>query len=106
MLIQRGGSGTLPPPDFTPPTWNILALIWATIPSPPSTTVLIPSTTVTLGHDDFEADDLLRDGQANLDVIGHTFGWDNESLARLVAVGPFKAEWRCVTNAEFLNFWY
>lgn len=105
MLIQRGGFGTLPPPDFTPPPWTILALIWATIPSPPSTTVFIPSTTVTLGQDDFEVDDLLRGGKANHDVMAHTFGWDNESPARLVEVGPFNAEWRCVTNGEFLKFW-
>jgi len=41
----------------------------------------------------------------NLDVRGHTFGWDNESPPRAFEVGPFRAEWRCVTNGEFEKYW-
>jgi hypothetical protein len=40
-----------------------------------------------------------------MDVKGHTFGWDNENPSRIVAVGPFRAEWRCITNGEFLRYW-
>src|SRR5258708_28526676 len=105
MLIQRGGAGTLPPAGFTPPPWGALATQWTSIAAPSSPTVLIQSQVVTLGHNDSEADDFDADGKPNLDVKGHTFGWDNESPVRTVAVGPFRAEWRCVTNGEFLRYW-
>lgn len=106
MLIQRGGEGTLPPPGFTSPPWAALALQWNSIAPASSVAVLIPGTTITLGHNDSEADDFDADsGKSNLHVKGHTFGWDNESPARIVAVRPFKAEWRCITNGEFLQYW-
>jgi formylglycine-generating enzyme required for sulfatase activity len=106
MLIQKGGAGTLPPPGFTPPPWAALSSQWTSIAAPSSPTVLIPTTVVTLGHNDSEADDFdAESGKPNLDVKGHTFGWDNESPVRTVAVGPFRAEWRCITNGEFLRYW-
>lgn len=43
--------------------------------------------------------------EPNLNVEGHTFVWDNESPSRSIEVEPFRAEWRCVTNGEFLAFW-
>ena len=99
MLIQRGGRGTLPPPGFTTPPWKLLAQKWANVPHPYNPTVVLGSETVTLGHDDPEADDALE--EKNLSVHWHTFGWDNESPARTVTLGRFKAEWRPVTNGEF-----
>ena len=106
MLIQRGGVGTLPPPGFTPPPWAALASQWASIAAPSSPTVLVPSTVVTLGHNDSEADDYDPESEKhNSDVKGHTFGWDNESPVHTVAVGSFRAEWRCITNGEFLLYW-
>ncbi|KAJ7188576.1 C-type lectin protein [Mycena filopes] len=74
MLIQRAGTGTLPPAGFVAPPWDLLKLQWDATP-PPST-------------------DACRE-----------YGWDNESPARQVAVGKFKAAWRPVTNKEFLPFW-
>lgn len=105
MLIQRGGAGTLPPAGFTSPPWGTLASQWTYIAEPLSPAVLIQGQVVTLGHNDSEADDFDAGGKPNLDVKGHTFGWDNESPVRAVAVGPFRAEWRCITNGEFLRYW-
>jgi formylglycine-generating enzyme required for sulfatase activity len=58
-----------------------------------------------LGHDDSEADD--QDPLLNGidDVVNRTYGWDNESPARVVEVGAFKAEWRPITNDEYMAFW-
>ena len=56
-----------------------------------------------MGHDDTESDDLLHETAASIE--GHNFGWDNESPRREVYVHPFKAEWRPITNNEFLAFY-
>lgn len=99
ILIQRAGSGTRPPPGFTVPNWQLLIQQWKSIPLPCFPDVIVGPATITLGHDDSEAeDDIPRIAQ---DVIGHTFGWDNESPARAIEVGAFRAEWRPVTNKEF-----
>ncbi|KDR75270.1 hypothetical protein GALMADRAFT_249266 [Galerina marginata CBS 339.88] len=103
MLIQKAGSGTLPPPGFTTPPWEELAAQWASFPQPTTSTVLVGPASVVMGHDDSEADDKSLDFAE--DVKGHTFGWDNESPRREVQVAPFKAEWRPVTNREFERFW-
>jgi len=103
MLIQRTGSGSLPPGGFVVPPWDDLAGQWASVPPPLSSTVLVGPATVTLGHQDSEGDD--RVPQLAEDVVGHTFGWDNESPPRAMQVGQFKAEWRLVTNGEFEVFW-
>lgn len=102
MLMQRAGSGTLPPPGFTVPPWEVLAEQWNFIPLPSSPAVLVGPATLVLGHQDSEAEDGLPGVAEN--VKGHTFGWDNESPARTVQVGAFKAEWRPVTNKEFEIF--
>ena len=103
MLIQRAGTGTLPPPGFTAPPWEILMRQWSTIPPPSTQTVLVGPATLSLGHHDSEADD--QNLRVVEDVKGHTFGWDNESPERHVTVGAFKAEWRPISNHEFLQFW-
>lgn len=104
MLIQRAGTGTLPPPGFTPPAWSALSAQWDqfTPPLSSSTTTLGP-TTLILGHDDSEADDHLP--ELMHDVDGHEFGWDNESPQRSVEVAKFRIDWRPVTNMEFYSFW-
>ena len=103
MLIQRAGTGTLPPPGFTVPPWEALAEQWNATTRPPTTpTVTLGPTTVVLGHQDCEGDDL-KSGITEM-VDGHEFGWDNESPARAVEVKQVKMEWRPITNAEYFAF--
>lgn len=99
MLLQRAGSGTLPPPGFTPPPWSSLATTWDSAPLPKMETVTLGPETVTIGHDDSEADDLASE------VAGHEFGWDNEHPKREVHVDKFRIDWRPVTNAQFHEFY-
>ncbi|KAH9936844.1 C-type lectin protein [Epithele typhae] len=103
MLIQRAGTGMLPPPGFAPPPWETLAAQWDATPAPRTATVELGPATITLGHDDQEPDDELPALAG--DVSAHEFGWDNESPARAVDVPKFRVEWRPVTNGEFLAFW-
>ena len=102
MLIQRAGTGTLPPPGFTTPPWNLLKEQWDKTPLPATPSVSLGPASLVVGHDDSEADDF--DPSLEHDVEGHEFGWDNESPRRSIDVGAFKAEWRPVTNKEFLEF--
>ncbi|KAJ7287326.1 C-type lectin protein [Mycena rebaudengoi] len=103
MLIQRAGTGTLPPAGFTVPPWDLLKLQWDSTPPPTTESVVLGPAKLTLGHDDSEADDFLQD--LRLQAEGRHYGWDNENPARQVEVGKFKAAWRPVTNNEFLAFW-
>ncbi|EGO00865.1 hypothetical protein SERLA73DRAFT_105312 [Serpula lacrymans var. lacrymans S7.3] len=104
MLIQRAGTGTLPPPGFTIPPWAALSEQWNNSLEPLSApTVTLGPTTVVLGHDDSEGDDLMSGISESVD--GHEFGWDNESPARAIEVKQFKIDWRPVTNGEFHDFW-
>lgn len=102
MLIQRAGTGTLPPPGFTVPPWSLLAAQWDSIPEPVEKTVEVGPAEVALGHDDSEADDSLV---GELVDLQHELGWDNESPRRVVEVGRFRADWRPVCNGEFEKFW-
>nr|KAF8995500.1 C-type lectin protein [Cyathus striatus] len=102
MLIQRAGTGTLPPPGFAVPMWDALSEQWDAAPSPSTSCVVVGPATVTLGHDDCEGEDYLPENEANIDK--RIFGWDNESPARTVDVHAFRAEWRPVTNGEYLAF--
>ena len=99
MLLQRAGTGTIAPEGFLPPTWDVLAESWDAAVQPTSPTVTLGPATITLGHDDDEADD------ASTDVAGHEFGWDNEHPKRDVQVGTFRISWRPVTNGEFYEFY-
>ena len=103
MLIQRVGTGTLPPPGFSVPPWELLAHQWENLPTPSERTVMLGPEAITLGHDDCEAHDNME--EKKFDIHGHTFGWDNESPPRKVNVGRFRAEWRPITNGEFESFW-
>ena len=100
MLLQRAGTGTIAPTGFLPPAWETLAETWDAAPAPSTATVTLGPETISLGHDDDEADD------ASTDVAGHDFGWDNEHPRREVHVGRFKIEWRPVTNGEFFEFYH
>ncbi|KAI0751764.1 C-type lectin protein [Daedaleopsis nitida] len=103
ILIQRAGTGMLPPPGFALPPWAALAAQWDATPPPTTPTVTLGPCTLTLGHDDQEPDDVVPALAA--DVAAHEFGWDNESPARAVHVGAFRMSWRPVTNGEYEAFW-
>ncbi|PBK74139.1 hypothetical protein ARMSODRAFT_986213 [Armillaria solidipes] len=103
MLIQRAGTGTLPPPGFMIPPWKVLAEQWKNTPLPATPTVIIGPATLTMGYNDSEADDAVAEFQYK--VSDHQFGWDNESPLRVVHVNAFKADWRPITNGEFKDFW-
>lgn len=99
MLLQRAGSGTLPPPYVTP-EWQSLSEIWDKGAQTTGIVTLGPAE-VSIGHDDVEADDL----NAPADwVTTHEFGWDNENPKRAVKVGRFSIETTPITNAEYLAF--
>jgi formylglycine-generating enzyme required for sulfatase activity len=102
MLLQRAGTGTIPPPDFTPPEWKSLTEIWDAASKPICPTVTLGPAMVSIGHDDFETDD--TDPVKSLEVDGHEFGWDNESPRRDAHVDEFRIEWRPITNGEFYRF--
>ncbi|TCD60398.1 hypothetical protein EIP91_010236 [Steccherinum ochraceum] len=99
MLLQRAGSGTIPPSGFIPPKWSTLAEAWDSAPGPVKPAVTLGPASVELGHDDDEADD------DSTDVDGHEFGWDNEHPKRQVTVDEFTIEWRPITNGDFYAFW-
>ncbi|KAG6889570.1 hypothetical protein C0992_004739 [Termitomyces sp. T32_za158] len=102
MLLQRAGTGTLPPPGFAIPPWESLAVVWDAAPLPKTKTVTLGPAAVTLGHNDAELNDV--DPVLANDVDVHEFGWDNEHGVRVVQVGKFSIDWRPVTNGEFLDF--
>lgn len=103
MLIQRAGSGTVPPPTIVP-DWEALAKVWdaevsATANVP--TVVRIGPTQVTIGHDDFEAEDLSApEGWSS----SYEFGWDNEHPKRTVSTGAVDISTRPITNNDYLTF--
>lgn len=102
MLIQRAGSGTMPPPGFNSPDWSTLANQWRQIPLPPTPAVTLGPTRLSMGHDDSEADDITPHDP--IEVVNHRFGWDNESPSRVVEVDGFRAEWRPITNREYEEY--
>lgn len=103
MLIQRAGSGTLPPPGFVTPPWELLTQQWEANPPPVSSTITLGPASVFLGHADCEGDDFQEDIAENVD--GHVFGWDNESPERRYEVKAFRADWRPVSNGDYKAFW-
>ena len=105
MLLQGAGipGGSLPPPGFATPQWEMLAEQWNAISPPAEPTVALGPETVVFGHDDPEAEDENSDKATVVD--GVEFGWDNEHPRREVEVKPFKISWRPVTNGEFYDYW-
>ncbi|KAI0031532.1 C-type lectin protein [Vararia minispora EC-137] len=103
MLIQRTGTGTLPPPGFPRPLFAPLAAQWAQHPTPPTPTITLGPADITLGFDDPEPADL--DPAHAYNTAARAYGWDNESPARTVRVSAFRASWRPVTNGAYLAWW-
>lgn len=101
MLLQRAGSGTIPPPGFRTPNWPSLAIAWNETAYPETDTVTLGPATVVLGHDDNED----WDAAPKDDTESHEFGWDNEHPKRAVHVREFRIEWRPVTNGEFYRYY-
>jgi formylglycine-generating enzyme required for sulfatase activity len=104
MLIQRAGTGTLPPSGFQTPEWSTLVKQWDHLPSPTMALPVLGPAKLTMGHDDSEADDPDPTLNSIEDVVNGTYGWDNESPSRTVEVGAFKAEWRPITNGEYMAY--
>lgn len=105
MLLQRASvpGGTLPPPGFATPQWDLLEKQWASAEQPARSTVTLGPATVIVGHDDSEALD--EDEAFKRDLKGVEFGWDNEHPKREVQVKEFRIEWRPVTNSQFYEFY-
>ncbi|EEB98459.1 hypothetical protein MPER_02026, partial [Moniliophthora perniciosa FA553] len=59
MLIQRSGTGTIPPPGFAIPNWETLAQTWDALPLPQESAVKLGPATVVVGHDDADYEDKL-----------------------------------------------
>lgn len=105
MLLQRAGTGTLPPPGFSPPLWESLSTSWNSTPGTNSKMVILGPEDISLGHDDDESADSSPASNINAEVRDHEFGWDNEHPRRVVHVDKFAIEWRPVTNGEFYAFY-
>lgn len=105
MLLQGAGipNGTLPPPGFATPQWEVLAEQWDAVPPPEDPTVILGPDTIVLGHDDPEDEDENPEKATILD--GVEFGWDNEHPSREVEVKQIRISWRPVTNGEFYEYW-
>ncbi|KAJ3969028.1 DUF323 domain-containing protein [Lentinula raphanica] len=101
MLLQRAGSGTIPPPGFAIPEWDSLVKSWKYIPPPVEDTVKLGPAVVELGRDDVEGEDELEDHSLN--VKDHEFGWDNEQPKRQARVQEFRISWRPITNGQFYD---
>jgi formylglycine-generating enzyme required for sulfatase activity len=101
MLIQRAGTGIIPPSvgGFATPCWESLAEVWNATPDPSNATVTLGPAAVELGVNDFEAED------NTLDVKDHEFVWDNEHPKHKVDVGEFCIDWRPITNGQFYEYW-
>lgn len=105
MLIQRAGDedGTRPPPGVPRPDWTVLNRQWSARlvgEAGVEKQLTFGPTEVWLGHDDFEAQDLMKK-----EIEGHEFGWDNEHPRRKVVVERFKIDRLPITNREYLSFW-
>lgn len=105
MLLQGAGvpNGTLPPPGFATPQWEVLAEQWDAVPPTVDPTVILGPETIVLGHDDPEDED--EDPEKATILDGVEFGWDNEHPRREVEVKQFRISWRPVTNGEFYKYW-
>lgn len=101
MLLQRAGTGTVPPPGFRKPNWSSLAISWNEKENFISDAVTLGPDTILLGRDDDEGSDVTSQD----DVLSHEFGWDNEHPKQAVHVDAFKIEWRPVTNGELYRYY-
>jgi L-histidine Nalpha-methyltransferase / hercynylcysteine S-oxide synthase len=108
MLLQKAGEegGTRPPPGIVPPDWESLQQKWQQrqeLESKQELTVILGPSQVEIGHNDYEADDLVALQSLNDD--DHEFGWDNEHPKRKVSVAKFKVERKPISNGEYHHYW-
>ncbi|EJT98740.1 hypothetical protein DACRYDRAFT_57088 [Dacryopinax primogenitus] len=107
MLIQASGepNGSLPPPGFATPPFASLAKEWDAFPPPsnPVPTFLLEEGSISIGHDDFEAEDYATADESWKET--HEFGWDNETPRRLVRHGSVRIEVAPITNAQYREWW-
>ncbi|CAE6503684.1 unnamed protein product [Rhizoctonia solani] len=103
MLLQRAGSGTIPPATIVP-DWETLGKYWdaeVRAASNAPTLVRIGPAEVTVGHNDFELEDASApEGWQS----SYEFGWDNEHPKRSVAIGSVDVSTRPITNGDYLDF--
>ncbi|KAI9338099.1 hypothetical protein DFJ73DRAFT_628708 [Zopfochytrium polystomum] len=111
MLVQS--PSVLPPRDIQPPIGLLRPAATtaedAVAKVEPAAWSVLPSTAVTIGHDDPESQDGVR--PPSVAVFTHTYGWDNERPARPArapapsALGTrVEMQNRPVTNAEYFAF--
>lgn len=105
MLLQGAGKpgGTVPPPGFATPQWELLAKQWNAVKPPAHSMVTLGPETVVIGHNDPEELDEVE--RYKYDLKDVEYGWDNEHPERQVRVEQFRIEWRPVTNGEFYEFY-
>ncbi|CEH17507.1 hypothetical protein CBOM_03925 [Ceraceosorus bombacis] len=115
MLMQS--PNTLPPAGFTAPDWPSLARQWdaadAAVGGEAARTALLhfKAAPVIIGHDDDDRQDAkfaiskpskkVEDLNAQLHA---SFGWDNESPARVMQTGAFAAEAAPISNGQYLKY--
>ena len=87
MLLQRAGTGTIPPNGFIAPPWEVLAESWDSQPQPETQSVTLGPADITLGHHDLEGED-----EGATDVLGHELGWDNEHPQQTAHVAQFRID--------------
>jgi len=101
MLIQRAGTGTIPPSGFAPPVWLSLPSHPTSLVDEPNGLILLPAQTLIIGHNDEESKDLEQASE----IANYEFGWDNEHPRRKVAVvNSVRVENQCVSNAQYATF--
>ncbi|KAL1407321.1 hypothetical protein Q8F55_006743 [Vanrija albida] len=99
MLLQS----PLTRPPTAVPQWDVLKAHWAAERSAATAKgakliLEVPETTVTLGHDDLEADDTASSWKE------HEFGWDNEHPEHRVAVQAFRVDALPISNGQYRRF--
>ena len=75
ILIQRAGTGMLPPPGFAVPPWKHLAAQWDAIPPPMTPYATLGPCTLTMGRDDQEPPHSRLEGRLLLEQIYGSPGW-------------------------------
>ncbi|OBZ71960.1 hypothetical protein A0H81_08153 [Grifola frondosa] len=94
ILIQRSGSGMLPPPGFASPPWAHLAEQWDVIPAPTTPRAVLGPSAVVMGHDDQEPDDLLPEHERPLNGVPSLTGSSSRSgVERARAVWDMPISW-------------
>lgn len=106
MLLQRAGTGTLPPPGFAAPDWSSLSRTWDAIAAAEAGGKLLSFSAqrIELGHVDVESQDGAKDAPNDPAAWEHEYGWDCENPTRDVDVKAFKIRSLPISNGEFRDF--